>query len=150
MDIQRFIADALRPREAAVDVPELAEWFPDGPPRWIVRGLTAAEFVHTREGNGDALRTLVTALAGDGDKAAAIRAALGVSGDQVPADVSRRIEALAIASVSPALGENNRDVAVKLAETFPIVFMKVTNVIDGLTVQGAEPGKLKRSGEIPA
>lgn len=150
MDLQRFIAAALRPREAVVEVPELAEWFADGPPQWTVRGLTAAELVRTRESNGDGLRTLVAALAGDGDKAQAIRAALGVSGDQVPPDVSRRIESLTIASLSPELGENNRDVAVKLAESFPIAFMKLTNTIDSLTVQGAEPGKSKRSGEIPA
>ena len=93
---------------------------------------------------------MVAALAGDGDKAAAIRQAMGLSNEDVPGDVSRRIEMLAAGSVAPLLGPDNRDVAVKLAETFPTVFYQLTNAITNLTGQGAEVGKPKRSGKTPA
>jgi hypothetical protein len=53
---------------------------------------------------------------------------------------------LTAGSVSPALGQQNRDGAVKLAETFPTVFYNLTNKILSLTGQGAEVGKRKRSG----
>lgn len=150
MDLQGFMAAALEPRRQTIDVPELADWFADEEPKWTVRGLTAAELVRSRDGNTDALRTLVEALAGAGDKAQAIRSALGIADGEVPAEVSRRIETLSIGSVSPELGELHRDVAVKLAEGYPIVFMRLTNAIDALTVQGADPGKSQRSGPIPA
>jgi hypothetical protein len=89
-------------------------------------------------------------MAGDGDKAAQIRKAFGLGDDDVPQNISYRIELLAAGSVSPALGAENRDVAVKLAETFPTVFYDLTNKILNLTGQGAVLGKPKRSGATTA
>lgn len=154
MDLQRFLNAALSPREASIEVPELAEWFGEGEPAvWVVRGLTAAEMGRAREaaeeGRADNVRALVAAMAGGGDKVSAIRKAFGLGDDDVPADVSRRIEMLAAGSVSPALGSDNREVAVKVAEAFPTVFYNLTNQILALTGQGAELGKPKRSGKTP-
>lgn len=153
LDIQKFLNAALTPRQASVDVPELAAWFPkDAKPVWVVRGLTAAELGRANqaaERGMENVRAMVAAMAGEGEKAAAIRRAMGLSEDDVPADVSRRIEMLAAGSVQPALGAENRDVAVKLAETFPTVFYQLTNQIINLTGQGSEPGKQKRSGTTP-
>ncbi len=154
MDIQKFLNAALTPRTEEVPVPELADWFAEGEPAaWIVRGLTAAEMGRAREAAErglDNVRALVTALSGDGsDKVSAIRKAFGLADDDVPADVSRRIEMLAAGSVAPALGADNRDVAVKLAEAFPTTFFNLTNKIIVLTGQGAEMGKPKRSGKTP-
>lgn len=148
MDLQRFLSAALQPRQEDVPVPELAEWF-DGVAVWTVRGLTAAELGRANQSaeNGmEAVRAMVAAMAGDGDKASAIRRTLGLSDEDVPTDVSRRIEMLAAGSVSPAIGSENRDVVVKLAETFPTVFYNLSNRIINLTGQGAEPGKPTRSG----
>lgn len=154
LDIQKFLNAALAPREQAVPVPELAAWFaPDEPAVWVVRGLTAAELARANEaaqGGLDNLRAMVAALAGEGDKALAIRRAMGLSADDVPGDVSRRIEMLSAGSVAPALGADNRDVAVKLAESFPTVFYQLTNTVINLTGQGAEPGKPPHSGQTPA
>ena len=125
MDLNAFLAAALAPREQAVEVPELAAWFAEGEPAvWTVRGLSAAELGRAKEACArglDNIRALVEAMAGDGngDKAASIRRAFGLSTDDVPEDVSRRIEMLAAASVSPAIGPENRDVIVKLAESSP-------------------------------
>ena len=153
MDIQKFLNAALRPREASIEVPDLAQWFgADERPVWVVRGLTAAELGRANqaaERGLDNVRALVAAMAGDGDKAGAIRRAMGLSDEDVPADISRRIEMLAAGSVAPALGSDNRDVAVKLAETYPTVFYNLTNQILTLTGQGAEMGKPKRSGTTP-
>ena len=154
MDIQKFLNAALAPRQQTLQVPELADWFAaDAPPEWVVRGLTAAELARANEaaqGGQDNMRAMVAALAGDGDKAQAIRRAMGLAADDVPGDISRRIEMLSAGSVSPALGVDQRDVAVKLAETYPVTFYALTNAIVNLTGQGAEPGKQPRSGPTPA
>ena len=136
-------------------MPELSGYFgKDEPARWIVRGLTAAEIgrANTAAEKGlDHVKALIAAMAGDGsDKAATMRKAFGLSDDEVPQDVSRRIELLTIGSVSPELGSDKRDVAVKLAETFPTIFYNLTNQILTLTGQGAEVGKPRRSGKTPA
>lgn len=154
MDLQRFQSASFQTREAEIKVPELAEFF-DGKktPVWKVRGLTGAELGRANEASErgiDNIRAMVKAMAGEGDKATAIQQALGVGGDDVPADVSRRIELLTLGSVDPALGPENRDVAVRLAETFPTTFYNLTNRILSLTGQGAELGKPKRSGKTAA
>ena len=150
MDLQRFLQAALQPRQASIDVPLLKTWFGDANPVWVVRGLTAAEMARANEAalSGlDNVRAMIEALAGDAaDKAAAFRRSLGLSDSDVPADVSRRIEMLTAGAVSPELGSANREVAVKLAESFPSVFYALTNAIVNLTGQGCEPGKPRRSG----
>lgn len=154
MDVQKFLNAALAPRQQTLPVPDLAEWFPpETQPVWVVRGLTAAELARANlaaESGLENVRALVEALAGEGDKVLALRKAMGLSADDVPADISRRIEMLSIGSVLPALGVDQRDVAVKLAESFPTVFYNLTNTILNLTGQGAEPGKQPRSGPTPA
>lgn len=151
LDLQNFLNAALQPRQQSVDVPDLQAWFPEGAAAvWVVRGLTAAELARANQAGElglDNVKAMIAALAGDGtDKAAAMRKTMGLSDEDVPADISRRIEMLAAGSVSPALGAGQRDVAVKLAETFPTVFYQLTHAIVNLTGQGAELGKPKRSG----
>lgn len=153
MDLDRFLGASFLPREATIAVPELSNFFGEETPEWTIRGLTSAELARANEisdrmpGN---IRALVDSLTGDGDKAEAIRKIVGLPTSEVPADVSRRIEMLATGSVSPELGESRRDVAVRLAETFPTVFYNLTNRILSLTGQGAELGKRKRSGGTAA
>ena len=145
MDLQKFMQASFAAREAAITVPPaLVEFFGK---EWRVRGLTAAELARSREAadRGESLKALVSAMAGAGDKAAAIRESMGLSDDDVPADISRRIDMLASGSVEPKLGAENRDVAVKLAETHPTLFYELTNRILELTGSGSEPGKPKRS-----
>lgn len=153
LDIQKFLNASLQARESIIDVPELATWFAKADkPTWTVRGLTASEMSRARDAGDsglDNIRAMVSALAGEGDKAAAIRQTLGLSTEDVPGDVSRRIEMLAAGSVAPVLGSEGRDVAVKLAETFPTTFYALTNAIINMTGQGAEVGKPPRSGKTP-
>jgi hypothetical protein len=155
MDLQKFISAALLPREESIDVPELKEFFAaDEKPIWTVRGLTAAELAraNSSDSRGETMKALISAMAGNMsvEKSENIRKAFGLEESEVPQDVSRRIEMLTLASVSPTLGADQRDVAVKLAETFPTVFYNLTNSILNLTGRGAELGKQRRSGKTPA
>jgi hypothetical protein len=154
MDLTKFANATFTQREASIAVPELAEWFDKGEePVWIVRGLTAAELGRASQAastRAATLSALVNAMAGEGDKANEIRKAMGLSDEEVPEDVSRRIEMLVAGSVSPKLTQDQRDVVVKLAESFPTTFYALTNKITNLTGQGAELGKRKPSGKTPA
>ena len=155
MNLQRFLTASLAPRQVDTATPELAGvLFDDAEkPIWTVRGLSAAELGRAKQASAeglDTIKALVQAMAGDGDKATQIRKAFGLGDDDVPQDISYRIEVLAAGSVSPALGAENRDVAVRLAETFPTTFYDLTNKILNLTGQGSVLGKPKRSGKTSA
>lgn len=149
MDIQKFLSASFTQRESEVPVPALKSFFPKGQKAvWKVRGLTAAELGRAREAKErtDTIKSVVSAMAGEGDKAAALRDVMGLSEGEVPRDISMRIEMLVLGSVDPEISTDNRDVAVKLAESFPTAFYTITNEIQNLTGQGAELGKPKRSG----
>jgi uncharacterized protein YidB (DUF937 family) len=152
MDLHKFLGASFSPREATVEVPELSDFFADGEKaEWTVRSLTAAEMGRAElaaEKGVENIKALVEAMAGKGEKAEALRKAMGISQAETPADVSRRIEMLTAGSVSPELGMESRDVAVRLAEVHPTVFYKLTNKILSLTGQGAELGKRNPSGKI--
>lgn len=155
MDLQKFLKSSFQHREATIEVPALVGtlFAENEKPEWKVRGLTTAELARANQAGDRGLenvRAMVEAMAGDGDKAAAIRQAMGLSNEDVPGDVSRRIEMLTAGSVAPLLGPDNRDVAVLLSEKFAVVFYQLTNAITNLTGQGAEVGKPKRSGKTPA
>ena len=151
MDLQKFLNESLSSRTATIEVPELKTFFGgEDSPEWVIKGLTAAELGRANvaaDRGQENLKALVEAMAGSGDKAEALRKTMGISEEEIPADVSRRIELLTAGSVEPKLGQDNREVAVKLAETFPTVFYNLTNQILSLTGQGAEVGKRKRSGK---
>lgn len=150
MDLQKFLNESLFSRTATVEVPQLSDYFGEDEPAWTVKGLTAAELGRVREASArgaENIKAMIEAMSGTGDKAEAIRKAAGISEEEVPEDVSRRIEMLTVGSVEPKLGPDNRDVAVKLAETFPTLFYQLTDKILSLTGQGAELGKPKRSGK---
>lgn len=150
MDLDKFINASLLPRTKSVDVPELTAFFGKKPAVWTVRSLTASELARANiaaEKGAENIAALVEAVAGNGDKAEAIRKSLGISESDVPGDISRRIELLTTGSVDPELGSDKRDVAVKMAESFPTAFYALTNAILSLTGEGAALGKPKRSGK---
>jgi len=149
MNLDKFLSARLSLREASIPVPELAEFFEEGEDAvWTVRAATAAEIGRANDDSKrqEHVEQLVRAMAGAGDKVTAIRNALGLGGDDVPQDVSRRISLLASASVSPEIGEDRRDVAVKISEMYPTVFYTLTTRILELTGEGAQLGKPKPSG----
>lgn len=147
MDAQKFLNAPFRPREKSVPVPELQEFFGDEPAVWVVRSLTAAELWQCVDLQQNVLRRVQAAL----DKALNTpdaSADLKDAANQTPAEISKRIEMLTLGSVSPSLGDNNREVAVKLSEVNSEVFFRLTNFIKELTGEGHERGKPKRSGPV--
>ncbi len=155
LDIDKFTAQHFNPRERDVPVPDLKAFFKgkpakdgqgnDKPPVWRVRMLTGPDLARANEAqqkNRDRNAIAASLLSGDADKLTeGLRELIG-SGDAVPDDTARRIEMLVIGSVAP---ECSHQLAVKLADAFPVVFQQLTNEIFRLTGMGSEPGKPPRS-----
>lgn len=150
MDLQKFMSAQATARETDVPVPELSSFFEKGKKRvWRVRGLTGIELGRCREcrDRHETVAAMVKAIAGEGDKASELQKALGLADGEVPKDVSERIEVLAIGSVDPVIGDERRDVILRLVELYPVTFYTLTNKIQNLTGAGAELGKPKSSGK---
>lgn len=137
-DAERFNTATLALREQTVEVPQLAEFF-KGKPEWTVRGLTGEEvaLVNEAQERSRNLETLIEAIAsgGSGKRVTeGIKEALGL-GDEVPADITRRIEMLILGSVQPAC---DREMAIRLSTFFPTVFYELTNTILNLSGEGGD------------
>jgi len=141
----KFMKQEFQPRTEAVEVPALSAWFDksdDGEPvscAWKVRGLTASELAKIFEASNKAKNfdSIVQAIASSKAKIDELKEVLGI-GNDVPADVMKRLEQLTLGSVEP---EIDTSVAVKLAEKFPIEFYMLTNKITVLTGLGMDVKK---------
>ena len=101
----------------------------------MVRGLTANE-LYTAIEAGNRQKTLgkiLEAIASTGEGVADARKVLGFTGKETPGEIAKRLEMLVKASVDPVIPLN---IAVKLAENFPIEFYQLTNEITELTGMG--------------
>jgi len=141
-----FMRTKFSSRENEVKVPSLAPFFGDAAPVWRVRGLTGAELARVGEA-AETARNMQAIIAGlvSGEATEiteAVRCHLGLS-DDVPQGLTRRLEMLILGSVEP---EVDREVAVKIAEKYPIEFNMITGEIVRLTGLGSQPGKLPGSG----
>lgn len=148
-DADKFASAAFKRREEDVPVKDLAAWFKGAKegevPVWRVRGLTGEELARVNEAQARNRNksAIIEALSSDKQEKMtdAIKELIG-TGNSVPDDLARRIEMLTIGSVAP---ECTHQVAVKLAEAFPVEFYELTTKITQLTGLGSEPGKPKRS-----
>jgi hypothetical protein len=141
-----FMKQQFEARTADVRVLELAEWFDkDTDPVFTVRGLTFEELnkADNAADNSKAMIELISRLQTKDGPAIAegIKDAFGV-GKETPANMVKRINHLVMGSVEPVIDE---EFAVKLANTFPIEFMTLTNKVIELTGKGYVPGKQKGS-----
>lgn len=152
-DANKFASASFKRREEDVPVPDLRDWFKglkeDDKPVWRVRGLTGEELARVNEASARNRNKNAVIDALNSDKAEkitdAIKELMGTS-ERVPDDLARRIEMLTIGSVAP---ECTHQVAVKLAEAYPVEFYDLTTKITTLTGLGSEPGKPKRSSGNP-
>ena len=147
-DARRFMKQPFSPREGEVPVPALKDFFPDGGEAvWKVRGLTADEIARCNEAGerNKRIEAIADALmaSNKSDNAEGIKEYLGISSD-VHGEVVKRIEQLKTASVKPLIAH---EVAVKIAEVFPVEFYAITNEILRLTGLGQVAGKSKPSGK---
>lgn len=147
-DSKGFMQSQFQPRTAAVDVPALAPWFGDDKPVWTVRGQTASEIARSMESvsRRKNVDNVVKALGSNKDQIDEIKRALGMS-DDTPDDIVKRISQLTSCSVDPVCDEQ---MAVRLAETYPVEFYSLTNKIIELTGLGVDVKKLKTSGQTAA
>lgn len=147
---ERFERAKLESRKARVAVEALAPFFDEGEPaEWEVRGLSAAELHNAldAEKRQASIEAIVKAIASKADQVSAIRQALGMSSD-TPGEIAKRLEMLVAGSVAPKI---ELPVAVKLAESFPVEFMQLTNKITELTGMGADLVKPDAASQpIPA
>ena len=134
-DVDKFEQTELVPRQKAISVPALSAFFDEEEkPEWVVCGLTASQ-IH-KATSAEASRSV---------QAKILKAAAEFSGDpesilkelqdkeETPGEIAKRMEMLVAGSVAPKI---ELRVAVKLAKTFPIEFMHLTNEITGLTGMG--------------
>ncbi|HMN55653.1 MAG TPA: hypothetical protein PKE15_00265 [Ottowia sp.] len=135
---ETFEAAEFVPRRKRVPVEALARWF-DGEPLWEVRGLNADELHRAIEApkKQASVEAIVHAITSSGDKAEAVRKAIGLTAGS-SGEIVKRLEMLVIGSVAPQI---EHATAAKLAESFPIEFFTLTNAITELTGMGFEMGK---------
>jgi len=143
-NIEKFNNAKFQHREAVVKVPDLADFFgQDDAPEWKLRGLTGHEMAAVREAAKAAVNideVVGKLLQGSAAaKADAVKEALGVPTEAgTPEDLVRRIHMLKYGSIDPACDQR---MAVKLADSFVIVFYQLTNKITELTGLGKRLGE---------
>ena len=144
MNLTRFRCATLAPRQAVVKVPDLAHFFDEGAPaEWTVRGLTGEEIARANEAAprsrlvGAAIEAMASTAAAKADQVDALRNLLG-HGDNVPEDLAKRIDHLIFCSVNPAI---DREIAVKLFASYPVIAFQLTNKVLELTGLGPDLGK---------
>lgn len=150
-DAQGFLQAKLAPRTRTVSVPALAEWFGGDTEQamWLVRSLTANELAKINEAEARNRRegALLEAIS-SGSRSEIVEEmqhALGRGKDTRP-DLARRLEMLTLGSVEPECSE---ELAVRLAEKYPVQFFELTNAVLDLTGRGSESEKKQEgSGAI--
>lgn len=141
-DTQKFAAAKWVHRTQAVEVPELAAFFPEGEPAvFTVRGLSADEIYKIRSASSRAklLEGIAEGLA-EGSKSGTARAiaeALGAQGVLDPA-TPRAMETLILGCVDPPC---DLDLARLLADKHGLIFVRLNDAIMALTGQGGEVEK---------
>jgi len=136
-------------RTEAVPLPDLKDWF-DGPPEWVVKGLSGNELAHCKEmaqRNRKTIKAILETLVKEQseDVVEAVKCLTGTDGS-VPMDIALRAELLVAGSVDPVC---DIVLALKLNMTHPIEFQYLTKRIESLTGMGYEPGISKPSGIEP-
>lgn len=155
-DVGKFQATQFKPREKAVLVSDLAPFFSTNGKKadpkktfWTVRGLTAEELARVNEASTgetqkryQAMMELLTTM-GKHSNMDGLEKWLGISDDS-PQEYVRRLEMLIAGSVEP---KTDRALAVRLADAFPIEFLRLTNTITELTGLGKQWGEPSDSGQ---
>ena len=135
----RFEATEFVARTKRVAVPALADFFDDDEYQWEVRGLDSNELHRaiTAGQTNKSIEKILEALTQNGDEVSALRKAIGLA-KGTPGEIAKRLEMLTAGSVDPVITLSQ---GVKLAESFPIEFMMLTNEITQLTGMGFEHAK---------
>lgn len=138
-NLEKFDATSFAVRTKSLPVPSLQHWFDeDEEAVWEIRNLTASELAtaNAAQQKNANVAIILEALSGSDktEKVEELRTALGISTD-VPGEIAKRLEMIVLGSINPKIPLN---LAVKLAEHFPIEFYTITNEITQLTGMGSE------------
>lgn len=146
-DTSKFQKQEFSYRIRSVKVEALTAFFEENEdPLWEVRGLSVDEIYKSNEAaaNAKMLEGIIEGLAGSKTEIAEAIKKLTGQDSNVSDQTSKRLQQLTFGSVNPKISLEN---AVKLAETFPIEFMDLTNEILKLTGLGKVLGKPKPCGD---
>jgi len=147
-DAKKFLEEKFKPRRKSYPVPQLASWFPKGEkPVWVIKSIGGAEIGWADESVGnealtDKILGALTAM-NSADVVDKVRELMGRSGDK-PKTIAKRIYHLIYGSEDPVC---TLELAVRLCDNFPVLFLELTNGILMLSGQGFEPGKSPPSGK---
>ena len=149
-DLKKFQKAKFEPRTETVKVASLASFFGDDDPVFTVRGLTGEELakVNAAQSKAKSLNALVEALAGQDqhEKVKAIRDGMGLSENDIPEDLARRIEMMIHGCVDPAL---DAQAAAKVFRVAPVDGYAISNTITALSGKGMILGNSPASGKTP-
>jgi len=142
----KFEAAKFKPRTKEVEVKALSDFFDDEKCLWVVRGLTSNELHKAIEAQKthSNMAKAIQAIEENADMVKSVRNLIGLT-DNVPGEVAKRLEMLTAGSHEPKIGLN---IAVKIAENFPVEFMQLTNVITELTGLGSDLVKRKAASKV--
>ncbi len=147
-DAERFNSTKATLRTGSRTIEALRDFFGGDPPEFQLRQLTGEELAQCHEAakiNRDVTEIVAGLLSDESpERVAAVLAAIGRGRSSVPDEHAKRIETLLLGCVSPKL---DRPTVVRLAELFPVDFLILTNMIGGLSGQGAILGELSDSGK---
>ena len=138
----KFQTANFAPRTFDVLVHDLKDFFDEGDKLvWTVRGLTGPELGKVNEAStqNKALSELVEGILSENltTKIEAIKESLGLT-DSVPDEVVRGIMQIRLGSIEP---ECTQEMAVRLADTHPVVFYTLWRKIIELTGMGQSLGE---------
>ncbi|WP_051617246.1 hypothetical protein [Desulfonatronovibrio hydrogenovorans] len=146
-DLKKFSKAKFQARTEAVAVPALADFFEeDSKPEFLVRGLTGEEMARANEALNKSknIAAILEAIAGQAqnEKIKGLKDVMGL-GDDMPGDLAKRIEVLAMGCVEPVLDIQN---ASKIFRVAPVDGYALTNKILVLSGQGMTLGEQPASG----
>ena len=145
-DTKAFTRAKYVPRTKKISISSLKEFFADGDiNEFVIRGLDIVEFVKTTEANkrNNNIDSVVRAFTIDREKVEAIKELLGVVSDDVPKEVSSRLETLVYGCIDPRFDLQQARI---FADRFPVDFWYITQEIMILTGLGMDLKKSSPSG----
>lgn len=147
-DAERFNSTKATLRTAKRSIEALRDFFGGDKPEFELRQLTGEELARCHEAakiNRDTSEIVAGLLSDETpDRVQAVLAAVGRSRGSLPDEHAKRIEMLLLGCQEPRL---DRMTVVRIAELFPVDFLLLTNVISGLSGQGALLGESTDSGQ---
>lgn len=149
LDTKRFMQEQFERRKQDFPVPQLAEWFGKGEKAiWPIWSMTGAEIGRANEAAESApiVDKLFEALLSTNDKEAVAEVRKLIGRDEnKPEAIAKRIYHLQFGTQNPP--GCSLEVAVRLCDNFPVLFLEITNAILALSGQGFEKKKLTPSGK---